>query len=106
MIAGPYLHPSTSTDGGITEGLDYIRGGETWVYVDGTEAHWQKRTVQGITPLHLAAASGSLELVNLLLAGGADPKAKDSEGQTPSDVAASHGHPEVVELLRGYPRPN
>jgi ankyrin repeat protein len=99
-LAGVYLIPSTPPGVDITEGLEEIWDDGTWVYTDGTEAHWQKRTVAGITPLHLAAASGSLELMNLLLAAGADPKAKDSEGHTPAEVAASHGFPELAAALQ------
>ena len=94
--AASYLHPSTPPA---------EDPGELWddgiqVYADGTEAHWEERTIRGITPLHLAAESGSLEVVELLIARGADADAKDSEGQTALDLGASHGHPEVVEFLR------
>ncbi len=99
-IAGPYFHPAGAPVGDTTDGLDEIWGDGTWVYRDGTEAHWDKRTIRGITPLHLAAASGSLELAKVLLAAGADPKAKDSEGQTPRDAAIAHGHPELADALQ------
>jgi ankyrin repeat protein len=38
------------------------------------------------TPLHLAAAAGDAALVELLICHKADPRAKDSEGQTPLDL--------------------
>ena len=37
----------------------------------------------GTTPLHLAVRSGSVAVVAALLAGGADPRRRDSHGWTP-----------------------
>ncbi|KAK8783496.1 hypothetical protein V5799_010140 [Amblyomma americanum] len=49
--------------------------------------------------LHWACDRGHLEVVKLLLDRGADPEAKDAEGQTPLHYAASCGHQQVAELL-------
>src|SRR4030095_11356502 len=43
------------------------------------------------TPLHMAALAGDAESAALLLAAGADPAAKDREGRTPFDRAATSG---------------
>lgn len=51
------------------------------------------------TPLHLAAASGSVEIVRLLLDRGADPSAFDFADTTPCGHAGKKGHREVVRLL-------
>ena len=56
----------------------------------------------GITPLHLAAAGGDLELVSLLLEHGASAAVTSEDGRTPVDVAAGAGHDAVVRLL--HPR--
>jgi ankyrin repeat protein len=53
----------------------------------------------GWTPLHGAAHSGDRELVELLLARGADPDAKHQEGKTALDLARESGHAEVVAIL-------
>lgn len=49
-----------------------------------------------VTPLHEAASAGFIDVVKLLVARGADTKAKNSQGQTPRDVAAGE---EIVEAL-------
>ncbi|GLS87807.1 hypothetical protein GCM10010873_27810 [Cypionkella aquatica] len=56
---------------------------------------------QGLTPLHIAAALGLADVVQLLLARGADPSLRD-EGfaqSTPRDFALQAGHQAVAALL-------
>ena len=56
--------------------------------------------IRGWTPLHFAARDGYKEIVELLIAKGADVNAKDNDGgTTPLHHAASYGRNEVVELL-------
>lgn len=43
------------------------------------------------TPLHLAATLGLGDVVDALLEGGADPRARDAAGATPSDLARARG---------------
>jgi ankyrin repeat protein len=52
----------------------------------------------GETPLHLAAAFGRKDAVELLLDHGADPSVKDEGGRTPAELAAARGHEDVVRL--------
>ena len=70
---------------------------------------------KGMTPLMFAAEVGSPEIVELLLAAGADPTPKDNLGYTAQDLAYWHGEyhmgsytPEslrIVEMLkRATPR--
>ena len=66
----------------------------------------------GDTPLHLAIASNftldeyyndqlhSWELVEILLECGADPSARNMDGQTPLDLAREKGHPFEQNFLR------
>ena len=53
----------------------------------------------GWTALHYAAGFGFAELVQPLLSRGADPGARDDEGQTPLDVAVEAGQAKIVEML-------
>ena len=53
----------------------------------------------GMTPLHVAAALGQKDTVQLLLAKGADVNAKSNDGETPLQVAAITNSKDVAELL-------
>jgi ankyrin repeat protein len=55
---------------------------------------------QAETPLHRAAASGNLTLVNLFLRHGADPNAARMDGRSSYTLAIRGGHAEVVARLR------
>jgi ankyrin repeat protein len=50
-------------------------------------------------PLHLAAASGDLAMIDLLLAHGADTSMGDVNGYTPAEVADGRGHFEAANRL-------
>jgi ankyrin repeat protein len=56
--------------------------------------------VDGRTPLMIAARAGNIEIVQALLAKGADVNAKDSEGKTALELAKERGDAKVVELLK------
>jgi hypothetical protein len=57
-------------------------------------------TATGLTPLHLAAGAGEVEVVRLLLDHGADASATDPQFRaTPLQWAEFLDHPEVVEIL-------
>ncbi|XP_077247380.1 ankyrin repeat family protein isoform X2 [Tasmannia lanceolata] len=53
----------------------------------------------GVTPLHIAAENGSIEIINCLLKAGADPNASDEDGLKPVQVAAARGNRGAVEIL-------
>jgi ankyrin len=53
------------------------------------------------TPLMRAAADQPIEMLQLLVEAGADPRAVDREGRTAVDVAMAHGRLKVAEWLRG-----
>ena len=55
----------------------------------------------GETPLHVAAVRGDREMIETLLAGGADKTVKTANGETPLDQAERHQRSEeILELLR------
>ena len=49
----------------------------------------------GRTPLHEAAARGSLEVVQMLLDNGADFLVRDNAGETPEGYATARGQTQV-----------
>jgi ankyrin repeat protein len=53
----------------------------------------------GITPLHLAAMSGNMDVVGLLLLSKGDVNATDDKGWTPLHYAAANSSDEVAGLL-------
>ena len=56
----------------------------------------------GETPLHDAAYGGQKEIVELLIAEGADVNAKDRGGETPLDGAIKYKRTETADLLRKH----
>ena len=56
------------------------------------------KSVQGLTPLHVAAIEGHKEILKLLIAKGAEVNAKGVEGRTPRDIASG----EAGDLLRTH----
>ena len=71
----------------------------TWLLEQGTPV--DVRNAGESTPLHSAAGSGQLEVVQELLRRGADAKAQDDSGVTADDLATSRGHATVAEAVRG-----
>jgi len=72
---------------------------------------WRKRTNSGLQEaafLLLAENSpkqvwgGHVDVLELLLAHGADVNAKTEKGQTAISLAKEKGHTEIVELLRKH----
>ncbi len=59
-----------------------------------------QRQEQGFTALHEAAQAGSVPLVELLLAHGADLEARTDDGRSAHDIAAQGKHQAVAERLR------
>ncbi|MCB1138625.1 MAG: ankyrin repeat domain-containing protein [Leptospiraceae bacterium] len=55
--------------------------------------------MNGQTALHLATKKGSMELVQLLVDGGADLDPQDPARQTPLWGASFHNHPQIIRYL-------
>lgn len=57
----------------------------------------------GQTGLMLAVSHGRMDMVQALLAHGADVNIQDDEGSTALMCASEHGHVEIVKLLLAQP---
>lgn len=53
----------------------------------------------GFTPLMEAAYNGQVDMVEILLQHGADPRLRDEEGRTAADHARAQGHASLAERL-------
>ena len=62
------------------------------------------RNEVGATALHLAAFSGSADIVAALLSHGSAADVLDDEGRTPAEAAAKGGHHALAARLSGAPR--
>jgi ankyrin repeat protein len=58
-----------------------------------------ERQSGGFTPLMAAAQNADADLLQLLLAHGADPSLKDDQGRSAADHARTAGHTEIAALL-------
>ncbi|XP_078217886.1 ankyrin repeat and LEM domain-containing protein 1 isoform X4 [Callithrix jacchus] len=58
------------------------------------------RSVEALTPLHVAAAWGCRRGLELLLSHGADPALRDQDGLRPLDLALQQGHVDCARVLR------
>jgi ankyrin repeat protein len=58
------------------------------------------RQRHGWTPLHGAADHGDVDVVEALLAAGADPLARHDDGLDAAGIAESKGHVEVASRIR------
>jgi ankyrin repeat protein len=59
-----------------------------------------ERSTDGFTALHLAALFGRTDVVRLLLARGADPRALNEDILTAAELADRAGHPEIAATIR------
>ena len=91
-VLGISLHDATRT-GDIEVVKQHIAAGT------GVNA---KTALDKRTPLLLAAWYGHKEIVELLIAEGADVNAKNDEGKTPLDMAIDRKRTETADLLRKH----
>ena len=70
-------------------------------WLDREPALLEAQSADGFSPLGLAAFFGHAELVQLLLARGADPKRQSKTGASPIGLAAMKGHHDILKLLKG-----
>ncbi|XP_043497706.1 spindle assembly checkpoint component MAD1-like [Polistes fuscatus] len=60
------------------------------------------KSVDGLTPVHVAAAWGRIRILELLLANGGDPLQLDDEGRSPFHYAFDGKYYKIITLLGNY----
>ncbi|GLB12364.1 hypothetical protein AtubIFM57258_010046 [Aspergillus tubingensis] len=75
-----------------------IQGG-VWLLLTRSNIRIEATTLNGQTPLSLAAESGQEGIVHMLLQRGASIETKNSDSQTPLSLAAANGHIRIVQML-------
>ena len=104
---GADVHASIAVDG-VEEGntaLDYAVNGqhtETEVLLRKLGGMTGEELTSGMTPLHAAARKGLKEVVELLIANGADVNVKNRVGETSLDFAINKNRTETAALLREH----
>ncbi len=103
LLAGnPGLAAEFSADGFTPLGLAVFFGHldiARMLVESGADVDLPSRNALHVAPLHSAVASGSLALLDLLLARGAKPDCVEFLEATPLHSAAAQGSPEMVQRL-------
>uniref|UniRef100_A0A8C0IMG4 Ankyrin repeat and LEM domain containing 1 n=1 Tax=Chelonoidis abingdonii TaxID=106734 RepID=A0A8C0IMG4_CHEAB len=60
------------------------------------------RSVEELTPLHVAASWGCYKCLKLLLRNGGDPNLEDQDGNRAIDLALEQGNKMCVQILQGF----
>jgi len=82
----------------LVEQLHHLRLKYAWILID-HGANVNAKAKGDVTPLHIAAQKGNMDLVKILLSHKADAQALDDKGRSPRDRALQWGHPEVARFL-------
>ena len=86
------------------EVLDYLldKGASinSLMYENSADSYEQERLSGLGTPLHSAAAMGRLDMVDILLLRGANPRIENSLGKLAIEEAEYHGWSDVIDRLR------
>lgn len=105
LAADPQLLHSRSADGYPALGLSVFFGHSElarWLIEEGADVNAAAENAQRVAPAHAAAASCDRATMQLLLARGADPNARQQMDYTPLHGAASRGDVEMAKLLLSH----
>jgi len=96
------MHAVESADG--ESAIQAVVAHEVCAVLLARRAHIDHQDANGCTALMLATIAGSSALLPLLLAGGADPRLRDSFGSSALDYAKAEEHKLIAELLAAAER--
>ncbi|UCG93256.1 MAG: ankyrin repeat domain-containing protein [candidate division WOR-3 bacterium] len=71
----------------------------TFLITKDPECANQREEKYGLTPLHMAASNGQIDICKVLIEKGADVHATDYSQRTALHFVAYHGHPEMIKLF-------
>ena len=108
-VAAAFLFAQAASGAGPAPLVDAAKAGDAAAVRAAIQkkADVNETASDGSTALHWAVHRDALDVVDLLLGAGANPKAANRYGVTPLSLAATNGNARIVErLLRGGADPN
>jgi uncharacterized protein len=100
LKSGASLSTSNGEGNSVLHDLVYSQSADNLPYIIQLSGDLNIKNKAGLTPLHLAVQRNASEkIIKILMDAGADPKIKDSKGESALDLAKTLANPEVLKAL-------